>query len=117
MPYDDTLVYIVGASYGKLLMVPLVRTLGDRCGVELVVQLDVELLGTLLEHLLRHVHLSVELLWLEEKQREYATRPATLARRRHSYLHRNDPKPSPLPPSPPPPVTLDAWTRERVSKH
>ena len=50
-----------------LLMVPLVRTLGDRCGVELVVQLDVELLGTLLGHLLRHVHLSVELLWLEEK--------------------------------------------------
>ena len=64
---SDTLLYIVGASYGKLLMVPLVRTLGDRCGVELVVQLDVELLGTLLGHLLRHVHLSVELLWLEGK--------------------------------------------------
>ena len=48
------------------------------------------------------------------KKRLYACKPETLARRRHRYLHRNDPKQPPIPPSKP--VTLDKWARREAPK-
>ena len=50
------------------------------------------------------------------KKREYASRPSTLARRRHLYLHRNDTPPSSPRPQPPPTPTLDLWAKSEAKR-
>jgi len=51
---------------------------------------------------------------LLQNKKEYARRADTLARRRHLYRHRNDPKPAA--PPPPIPVTLDMRARRDSGK-